>query len=312
MLNQNLKNDITFWENYLNDTALITLPKSAIIIDMKHIPYSTYQALPSLLMENVLETCMQHAVSITDFLCASITLALKSVASGSNKNVYINIIRSIRDNEIHDQMLGCFLRLDPIKVDLTSDLNIIELAKAIQQSRVMTEPYQACSGMVKLACLPQSNRKKLFKNFIINSSSALYCKLFQQLKLNPTMLSMYAHLRSLRAKQLKTKHKFLVNVNLLNNFIMAKNSATLFGMPLTKSKLHEFDFSKIDNVLDICFLKNDQDKLYLVISSNLTVSFRKQLGNEIIKHICMLSHFNNFNKINANESENEETTVLTT
>ncbi len=289
-LNQNLERDIKFWQRYLHDTSLITFPENEIIENMENIPYSTYLDLPTELVEIAYNICTHTSISITDFLCASVSLSLKGAAGYLNNNIYINIIRSVRENDNHDKMLGCFLRLDPIKVDLKTNLNIIELAKAIQQSRIETEPYQSCSGMVKLACLDKTYRNKFIRNSIIHIISSLYCKIFKKLKLNSTMLSMFGRLNLLRTKQ-----QFLVNINLLNNFVSPNNDKMLFGFPLEKTQTQEYDLSEINNVIDISFLRNHTtEKIYLVISANLKQSFRQRIGNEIIELIraCQLENVN--------------------
>jgi hypothetical protein len=257
---------------------MLMLPETEVIDGMK-VPYSTYLRFPLEIVKNMRQISKNASVSITDILCASVTLTLKKVAEHCNHKTYFNIIRSVRNNEVDDKMIGCFLRLDPIKVDMKSSLRFIELAKVIQQSRLDTEPYQACSGMVKLACLSKTFHKKYVKNFMTHFFSTIYCVLFRKSKLNPMMLKMYWRLKSLRTKQ-----QFLVNINILNHFVSPTYDKTLFGLKLNKTKTCRYDLSNIDNVLDICLLRNNsQNKAYLVISGNLKPSFRKKIGNEIIK-----------------------------
>lgn len=280
-LNKNLERDIKFWEEYFHDTTLVTLPEKEVLHDMQNIPYSTYLDIPTEIIEDAHQICTIASVSFTDLFCAAITLVLKNSIEKNNDNIFINIIRSIRDNEIHDNMIGCFLRLDPIKVKLDTHLNLIELAKSIQQSRIDTEPYQACSGMVKAACLDKSYRKKPVQNFLIRWLTKIYCKLFSNLDLNEKMLAMYGRLNSLRTKQ-----QFLININLLNNFISPKGDSTLFGHRLEEIKNHEYDLAKFDNVLDICVFRNkSMDQVYLAISGNLQPAFRQSLGEKIIEMI---------------------------
>lgn len=280
-LNQNLERDIQFWQTYLQDTALVVMPEKEVVSNMENIPYSTYLDLPADIIEHTHEICTAASVSITNVLCAAVTLALKNTVDETNDNIFINIVRSVRDNEVFDNMVGCFLRLDPIKVQSKTNLGLIELAQVIQQSRIETEAYQACSGMVKLACLDKTYRKKKVSNFIMNLLTKLYCKLFSRLNLNAKMLIMYGRLNSLR-----TKKQFLINMNLFNNFISPAQDSTLFGYKFEKIKNHEYDLSKIDNVLDICIFRNNSlNKNHLVISGNLQPSFRQMLGEKIIEMI---------------------------
>ena len=96
------------------------------------------------------------------------------------------------------------------------------------------------------------------------------------------MLAMYGRLRSLRKKQ-----RFLINVNLLNNFITPLQDKYLFGYKIAKTHMHYYDLSNIDNVLDISLFRNTSvDKAYLVISGNLKDAFRRQLAQSIWHMIC--------------------------
>ncbi len=274
--NQDLERDMVFWKQYLHDTALFTFPETEIIRNMKNIPYSTYMELPSDVMENIHQICAHSSISITDLLSAAIALALNKEVGYLNNKILINIVRSIRENEVHDKMIGCFLRIDPIKIDVKAHLNLIELAKSIQQSRVDTEPYQACSGMIKIACMDKS--KKFIRNFVMHIFSTIYCALFRKLKLNPKMLTMYGLLNTVRGR-----NQFVININLLNNFLSPKYDKTLFGFKLERTKIHTHDILNVNNVLDICLFKDENlEKAYLAISGNLKASFRQLIGDEIV------------------------------
>lgn len=276
-LNQQIERDIIFWKKYLSQTYLLPIPENEIIHKMNNMPYSSYLNLSNDIIIHLNHLCIAASISITDLLCASVVLSLKKSIEHLKGEMIINIIRSTRNNESHDKMIGCFLRIDAIKVDLDTTLNFIELAKQIQQSRIETEPYQACSGMVKLACLDQKN---LIKHLAMNFVGTIYCKLFKKTKLNFTMLQMYARLKSLKNKQ-----QFIVNINLLHHFLQDTNNESLFGKELVKIKLHEYDLSLINNVLDICLFKNMDDS-YLVVSGNLKLGFRERLGRNIIQFLA--------------------------
>jgi len=282
-LNQHLKEDIQFWENYLHNASLLTLPETEVIHAMENIPYSTYLHFPLEQVKNMRQIGANASVSFSDIFCASVSLTLNKLAEHSKDKVFINLTRSVRNNTIHDNIIGCFLRLDPIKVDLKSKQNLIELAKTIQQSRIDTEPHQGCSGMIKLACLNKNYRKKYIRKLLDYMISVIYCRLFRKSKINPTLFMMYLRLSSLRTKQ-----HFVVNINLLHRFFSPKLDETLFGLELIKNKSHGLDLLNIDNILDICLFRN-HDNAYLVISGNLRVSFREQIGNEIIKIISNTS-----------------------
>lgn len=283
-LNQSIKTDIAFWQTYLAETALLKLPRAAIIKNMDNDVFSSYLNVPNDIIKNCQHLCMQASVSMTDLFCAAVTLALQKVSDPQNKEVYINIIRSTRSNEIEDKMVGCFIQIDPIKVDLGKKQNLMAFAKTIQQSRLETEPFQNCSGLVKLACLDTNYRKHPFKHSILSGLLTLYCKLFRSLKLNPMMLKMYFRLKPLR-QSLSINQTFMVQMNILNDFITTNQSHALFGLPLAKTKMEKYDILAINDILDITFLKNEMNERYIVVSANLHDSFRQEIGKNILDTI---------------------------
>lgn len=277
-LNKHLEKDLEFWEKYLADTSLFCMPEHQIIHEMGDKPYSSYFELPVSAIEKAQQFCRTSSISFTDHFCASTASALKLAGGARNRKILFNIVWSVRHHEMYEKMIGCFLRLDPFKVDLTLDKNLAELAKAIQRSRVETEPYQACSGMAKLSCLNQEFRKNKVRNVIFKSLFSAYAMLHRNLHVNPQLLMRYLHIKPLRTPQ-----HFIVNINLLNNFVSPAAGETLFGQPVEEAPTHFYDLSKINNVLDICLLRNSKlDKAYLVVSGNLKEGFREQIGNDLI------------------------------
>ncbi len=280
-LNQFLDRDIAFWREYFKDATMLKLPDNVIMHNMHKTKYSSYFELPAAVVNDLHILCKNGSVSITDILCAALGITFKKSAEHLNNHIIINIIRSMRENDTHDKMIGCFLRLDPVKVSLNNNLNLIEFAQLIQQERIHTDIYQACSGMVKMACLNKDYNKNFILNSLIKFVFKTYCTLFPKLKLNPNMLLMYKHVSPLR-----TKNQFIVNINLFNNFFSANSEDTLFGEKIVKTKIHEYDFSSIDNVIDVSLFKDlGLNKAYLVISGNLSESYRQQIGNEIVNLI---------------------------
>ncbi len=284
-LNHQIDNDINFWTNYLRDANLVKLPAANIIHDMDkdHTPYSTYIELPKHILRSIQYICAHFHISITDILCAAIGFALKKQAgSMNNDKLLINIIRSTRDNDAFENMIGCFIRLDPIKVDMNSDLDLVGLSRDIQRSRLVTEIHQACSSMVKYACLENCHRPQFITTYVVKFIAKMYASLFKKMALNPRVLEMYG-----RLKPLKNKQYFMINVNIFNNFFDLSCQKNLFGHTTIKTKTHQYDLSTTPNVLDICLLRNEgMDKYYLVVSANLDEPFRHQLGHDILNLIC--------------------------
>ena len=88
----------------------------------------------------------------------------------------------------------------------------------------------------------------------------------------------------LRLSKLQTKQKYLINVNVFNNFFMASSDKTLFDLPVMEKPIPPYDFSNVNNLLSICLFKNDTtDKAYLTVSANLKETYRQRLGENIIR-----------------------------
>jgi amino acid adenylation domain-containing protein len=281
---RNLDKDMAFWEKYLKDVNLCTFSANKIVAEMEpqRLSYSTYLEITEQELKNLLQTCAKNQVSITDILCASTGLALKKYLEFTNgKKILINIIKSTRDTEIFDKTIGCFLRLDPVKMNINDELSLIELSKRIQKSRIDTEIYQSCASIAKIACMNKSRwRNNRIRNYFIKKFVTLYAKILHKLKLQPKVLMKYADLISLRKKQ-----DFLVNMNIRNNFItLNKNqNINIFGFKQSNVSSYQYDLLNINNVLDLTFLKDENlNKTYLVVSSNMQLSFREQIGKEII------------------------------
>lgn len=276
IMNLTLNDNINFWKKYLHAANLLTISDKHIIKRMRNKKYSSSFKLPANIMDDLRSTCSHASLSITDLICAAVTLSLKKANNGSQGKICGNIVRTVRDNEQYVDTIGCFLRLDPVLIDTETTLKLIPLAKQIQQSRIETEDYQNCPSFVKMACLNKRTVTKNPINLLIKSLAYIYCKLFPHLQLNSTVLKMYTELTHVRSK-----HQFVVNINLFNNVLKPAIEKTFFGLDLVNVINPQYDLSKINNVLDISLLRND-NHLDLVVSANLTESYRKQIGEEII------------------------------
>jgi len=153
-LNRHLEQDIQFWQAYLHDAALLTLPASVVVTNMgnENNAYSSYLDMPDDLLPAIHALAAQSRVSVADLICAAITLSLKVVVGNENKQkIVLNMVKSARSHESFDNMIGCFLQIDPMKVDLNAHNDLLALSRHIQALRVETSGHQQCSGMVKLA-----------------------------------------------------------------------------------------------------------------------------------------------------------------
>jgi hypothetical protein len=77
---------------------------------------------------------------------------------------------------------------------------------------------------------------------------------------------------------------FLINLNIWNNFAHqdADFNQASFGLTHLRFDMIPFDLTLIDDLLDVCFMRDhSNNKAYLVLSGNLTYDFKKSLFNQI-------------------------------
>jgi len=287
LTNETWKEKINFWDRYLQHTHFLKLPKDAIIPDMGGISYSSYLDLPFTLTESIKNTSANHLVSTTDLIFSAIAMACKEISNNTGEktsnNTYFHLVRSNRASEFSDKMVGCILRVDAIKININETLSLIELAKKIEQTRIKIEPFQQCSGLIKLASLNHEYKMTGINHFIAKQITKFYAWIFKKGEINPHYLAMCARLSSLRKKQM-TDHQFLVNINLLTDFSETQEEKGLFGLHAERNNVYHFDLSTTNNILDISLIKDQfENSFKLVISGNLKESFRKHIGEKIIE-----------------------------
>ncbi len=281
-LNDNLSMDIQFWETHLKNVSLFTFPpqyiKENIITSC-----TTYLEIPENDLKRLQTLCSKNHLSITDSLCAAVASVLVNYLEKANKVMAINLVKSTRYIDVYDKTIGLFVRSDLIKIDLNQSPKFIELSKQIQNSIADSAPYQPCPAIVKLGCLLKNEWKnKKLANFFIKLISKTSALIFYKSKLNQLVLMMFG-----RVYLVINKHRFFVDVNILNNFIIANTNTnnSLFGYPLQMLKPYQQDKIVADEVLNVWFDRDDHNKAYLILSGKLTSGFQHKLGQEIINTI---------------------------
>ena len=298
-----LDRDINFWGDYLNDCRLFSFPSEHIIKDMReeNLPYSTYFKIPKDKLTKLQQFCAKNHVSISNGLCANLFLALLN-CSKEQKNgdqpIYMSIVKSTRDKQSYDKAIGCFLRLEPIKIKLNKNSTLTSLAKQVHESEIETSLYQRCSSIVKLASLSIFRQKrKRIRHYLVNLFTYLYTKLFPTPPLNRKILNLCGRLSTF-----ERTNNFLININVESTFVngdLNEFQPPLFGLRSKYIQFYEYDLLKIDNFLDVCFFYDDsQDNYYAVISANLKPTFRKQIAEELVQIM------NNETLVNEQEDRN--------
>jgi hypothetical protein len=282
-IKKHLPEDSSFWDAYLKESQLFSFPQSHIVTNMheQSLPYSTYAQLSEALLIHFKNYCARHQISILDGLCAVLMMALMQCTElNTNKTlpICINRVKSTRDNEDYDLAIGCFLRLEPIKLMLKKGLTLASLSQEIHEAVMHTAPFQRCSNLVKLASIGTFRQKKsLLKHYSIKLGVWLYTTLMR-LKLNRTILNISGRLSSDKGTY------FLINVNVQNNFVTpVHENEHVFGLKVKPVSDKQSDLLHIDHLLDVCFLRTDNNTPFLVLSANLTAEFKERLTGEMIK-----------------------------
>lgn len=179
------------------------------------------------------------------------------------------------------ELIGCFLRMDIIKLTLRNQPTLLDLAKQAQQSGSETETYQRASSLVKIAAIGQIPiLKKPLLTFCINTSLQAVAKYFPKLQLNQSLIN--------ACKKMATADKtrqFFINVNTLNDFLgksEASSQAPLLGLPERAIPSYSYPTQVIHYALDIAFHRsNAQKNPCITIAANLRPEFQKRFADKL-------------------------------
>lgn len=283
-LKQHLNRDISFWDNYLKDACLYTFPAEYVIKDMQsqHYSYSTYIEIPEKNLIDLNSFCATNHISILDGLCAVVTLALKNCTHvKEHLSMCINRVKSTRESQEYDNTVGCFLRIEPIKLALNENSCLSVLSQDIHQAGINTNPYQGCPNLIKLASISTFRKeKKIVKTALAKTFFWLYSLIFQT-QLYYKTLRVIERLNSMKGTN------FLININVQRNFLASsqkESEESLFGFEEQEIPTYQYDLLKINNLFDVNFLRvPDSKNPFLVISANLKPSYREAIGHEMIR-----------------------------
>lgn len=284
---KHLDRDIHFWDKYMKDAGLFTFPLTHVVKNMKakKLPYSTYTQIKESTLNQFKQFCAKSHMSLNEGLSAATALALcrcTDIQKQQTPYTYINIVKSTRDNEAYDDIIGCFLRLEPVKVALNKEATLETITKQIHQSTIDTSLYQQCPDLVKLSAISTFRQKrKLIKNFVVNIFTSLYATIFSLPKLNRKIFKLCSE----RLSSFKRTNHFLININVQKSFFshQKNNKDNLFGLDTTDINSYQYDLLKINNVFDVCFIRDENNSSpYLVLSANLKPEFRELIAKEVL------------------------------
>ena len=284
---EHLETDRLFWQDYLKDACLLAFPKEQLvdIRDSSDFLYSTYLPIPEQTLNKLQQFCAENCVSISDGLTAALVLALSSCCEIAYPTdpIFITRVKSTRDNPEFDGTIGCFLKIEAIKLSFDNSCSMVSLSKQIQQASIDSSSYQQSPSLIKIASVSTFYKKrKTIKNYLITGFSRAYTQLFKRLQLSSHVLNACGRLFLYE----KDNH-LLINMNVQPSFIFneeRKNTEGLFGLNTRLIPMYTADLLKADNVFDVCFIRDEnQNTPYLVISAPLRPSFREQIAIKIIR-----------------------------
>lgn len=276
----------SFWSKYLQDAHLFSFPPSCIRKSnlKNHFSYSTYVPIPSKAMHHLEVFCRQQKINFSEVLCAALGMSLMHCCDEpENKGtpVVINVVKSSRDNLAYLDTIGCFLRIEPVKLVLHSRQTLLLLSQQVHAFFMKHKGMLQGSSILKLASLNRFYMKK--KNAAFYSMKffiSIYTRLMRVAKINHDVLQLCPDL-----SLLDTKNRFMIYLNIWNNFVHAQQDEEgLFGLKSQPVKMYKYDLLAMDYIFEVCFLRDMScNQPYVVISSNLEPAFRERIAREIIR-----------------------------
>ncbi|MCH9756602.1 MAG: amino acid adenylation domain-containing protein [Gammaproteobacteria bacterium] len=286
-IRSSLKTDELFWKTYLKDAELIRFVDRYVVSNpakQAH-AYSTFLPIEEAQLKKWRAFCIKHAITLNDLLCAGVGAILHQnvqEVKSMPEHLFINVVKSTREDPVYDEVIGCFLRAQPIKLNLTGKKDMVALAKQVQQSALETAPHQYASSLIKLSSIGDLDHSaKWIKPFLISLLGMFSGNMRQQ----PYALSAPILNACKRLAVLEQRHGFVVNVNIWDSFFSSskEKSARLFGAMCEPVPLEQKDIFTINDVLDICLLKDSaKNQAFLVLSANLQPEFREHLGRSLL------------------------------
>ncbi|MBA2652962.1 MAG: amino acid adenylation domain-containing protein, partial [Tatlockia sp.] len=279
-----LDNDFIFWEDYLKDANLFIIPDQYVVAKMKksQLSYTRYTEISKKTLDKLRNYCLNNHISLDTGLSGILFLALSNCCGELNVKspTCFNKVKSTRDDNKYDKTLGCFLNVEPVKLSINSKQNLNSLCQQIHTAMITTSPYQRCSNLVKLACISNFRKLDRIKELSLNSVISLYNILFPSFKLNKKIINSSVRLNTKKANE------FIININMQNSFLKTEiENSPLFGLTPELTPNSQSDILAIDNVLDVCFLRLDDQKSYMAVSANLTPEFQNRLSKEML-NLC--------------------------
>lgn len=285
-LRKTLKKDSHFWTQFLTNISPFTLAAQDLIHPRlcKQLNCISSIGLSDHKLNDLQIKSNRYQVSLIDTLNAMIATALINYSDSEGSNFILTLVKSGRETETENNIIGNFARGNLIKISTEGQPSIMELAQRIHQSVIDSEQYQTTYGCAKYP-LPA---KKSFTYTICRVLFRAYIKvmkillaLFYKKKMNPDFYYRYSDMIATIAstKQPKTvRQPVQVNVNVLNNFLLADEKKTLFRFPILNVEEYFGQGISAPNTLSfLLFREPASNKPYLSLQGNISQESREQI-----------------------------------
>lgn len=286
LLQQSANKDYDFWFDYLRDAGLFPIPPSDKVLLNK--PVIVHTPLSENFMEKLQKICVQHQLGLTDVINAAVSWALLQCSEHSQpllrQKLWISMLKSTRENLDYAQAMGCFLRLDVIKLDLNGQPSFISLAKQAQQASQETAPYQQAATLVKTSTIGTvPSKSKPVIQFFMGRLLSLLAQCFPRWQLTPSLI--YA------CKNIITwnlENQLLVHVNIAPSFVQRRAAAipSSLGLSLRPIPLYPQPLVIDSYTFEVVFhCNNDQSCPYMISNGAISLQFHERFQKTLLSLI---------------------------
>lgn len=287
-LSQQANTDEDFWNQYLQDSDLLRVPKQFIRSHRESVP--TYLALPESFIQKLRMFCAEHQFALHDVLYAASSLALAKCCGNESNTLCISSIKTTRDDPEYTNTIGCFLRMDTIKLVFQWKSTLLDISRQVQYAHAETAEYQQAPTLVKLAAIGKRSKViKPVRKFIVNHGLTFAAKCFPRWQINQSMIHACENI-AFSAR----KRKFLVCVDIDQHFFTDHNSAKqsmLFGLSKRDIPLFTQPVQIVRSVINISFHRsNDQNIPFIAIAGHVSAEFKHRFSDILIALIQDAQH----------------------
>lgn len=288
IIRSSLYTDEKFWLDYLADTDLLHFPNKYILTqkENENTGYSNFFPLSENTISKWRSLCINNSITLNELLSAAIGIVITKLLKNIidlPQNIFINTVRSSREDPCYDEAIGCFLKSQPIKLALHENDDLLNSAKAAQKASIETANHQQAPSLLKISAIGKvAKNNNIFTNFMISLFANIYNKFVS--KSNSIQTPIIEACKRLACSD--RNRGFVININIWNNFLTTSSNheINLFGNKCQAIPITQKDIQHVNRMIDICLLRdNASNQPFLAISANLIPELRLNIGNSLLE-----------------------------